>query len=290
MVIFTYITTKKEVPYMILLSILIESLLNLISILGIFIFFGFLFNIIESKNNQLIQQAFGEKIIIFTGFIGTIVHELSHTIMALIFNHKIVKIELFRPRKYKEDGVLGFVRHTYNPSSIYQQVGNFFIGIAPMIFGTLAISLIFIIFSNSNYQQFANSFNVSLYHVSVKSFNFLNFLQLLLQDVFFLFKTIFSFDYIFDINHLIMIFLIYSISTHMTLSISDLKGSLKGLLVCFSLIFILTLLSNIFDISNVFLTDYMFTINLYIFLFLMIGLIFSLLTLFLSFIINIIKK
>lgn len=273
-----------------LLNILIESFLNLVSILGVFIFFGFLFNIIETKNNQLIQQSLGEKIIIFTGFVGTVVHELSHTVMALIFNHKIVKIELFRPRKYREDGVLGFVRHTYNPNSIYQQVGNFFIGIAPMIFGTLSILLLFVIFSNGSHQIFVNNLNISLYADYIQSFNYLDFFKLLVHDAFFLFKTIFSFEYIFNIKHLIMLFLIYSITTHMTLSIADLKGSFKGLLACFALVFIITLLGDIFHISNVFLNDYMFKINLYIFLFLMIGLIFSLLTLFISFIVNIVKR
>ena len=86
---------------MIFFNILIDSFANLASILGIFVIFGFIFNVIENKNNQLIQQALGEKVIIFTGFIGTAVHEISHMIMALIFNHKIVKVELFRHRKYK---------------------------------------------------------------------------------------------------------------------------------------------------------------------------------------------
>ncbi|MDU1540623.1 MAG: hypothetical protein E6902_13520, partial [Paeniclostridium sordellii] len=188
---------------MIFFNILIDSFANLASILGIFVIFGFIFNVIENKNNQLIQRALGEKIIIFTGFIGTVVHEVSHMIMALIFNHKIVKVELFRPRKYKEDGILGFVRSTYNPNSIYQQVGNFFIGIAPMIFGTLTIWLLFIIFSNNIYTMFLNYMNIGLYTNYLQSSNYSGFFDLLVHDVFLLLKTIFSFDYIFNVNHLI---------------------------------------------------------------------------------------
>lgn len=252
--------------------------------------FGFIFNVIENKNNQLIQRALGEKIIIFTGFIGTVVHEVSHMIMALIFNHKIVKVELFRPRKYKEDGILGFVKSTYNPNSIYQQVGNFFIGIAPMIFGTLTIWLLFIIFSNNIYTMFLNYMNIGLYTNYLQSSNYSGFFDLLVHDVFLLLKTIFSFDYIFNVNHLIMLFLIYSISTHMTLSLADLKGSFKGLLVCFIVVFVITFLGKILGVSNIFTSSIVFKINLYIFLFLMLGLFFSLLTLFISFIINIVKK
>lgn len=275
---------------MIFFNTLIDSFINLASILGIFVIFGFIFNLIENKNNQLIQQALGEKVIIFTGFIGTVVHEISHMIMALIFNHKIVKIELFRPRKYKEDGILGFVRSTYNPNSIYQQVGNFFIGIAPMIFGTLTIWLLLIIFSNNSYTMFLNNLNINLYYNYLQSSNYSNFINLLSHDVFLLLKTIFSFDYIFNINHLFMLFLIYSIATHMTLSFADLKGSFKGLLVCFVVIFVITFLSNILGISSIFVNNVVFKINLYVFLFLMLGLVFSLLTLFTSFIINIVKK
>ncbi len=275
---------------MIFFNILIDSFANLASILGIFVIFGFIFNVIENKNNQLIQRALGEKIIIFTGFIGTVVHEVSHMIMALIFNHKIVKVELFRPRKYKEDGILGFVRSTYNPNSIYQQVGNFFIGIAPMIFGTLTIWLLFIIFSNNIYTMFLNYMNIGLYTNYLQSSNYSGFFDLLVHDVFLLLKTIFSFDYIFNVNHLIMLFLIYSISTHMTLSLADLKGSFKGLLVCFIVVFVITFLGKILGVSNIFTSSIVFKINLYIFLFLMLGLFFSLLTIFISFIINIVKK
>lgn len=275
---------------MIFFNILIDSFANLASILGIFVIFGFIFNVIENKNNQLIQRSLGEKFIIFTGFIGTVVHEVSHLIMALIFNHKIVKIELFRPRKYKEDGILGFVRSTYNPNSIYQQVGNFFIGIAPMIFGTLTIWLLFIIFSNNIYTMFLNYMDIGLYTNYLQSSNYSGFFNLLVHDVFLLLKTIFFFDYIFNVNHLIMLFLIYSISTHMTLSLADLKGSFKGLLVCFIVVFVITFLGKILGLSNIFTSSIVFKINLYIFLFLMLGLFFSLLTLFISFIINIVKK
>jgi hypothetical protein len=275
---------------MVFLNTLIDSFVNLASVLGIFVIFGFIFNVIENKNNRLIQESLGEKVIIFTGFIGTVVHEISHMIMALIFNHKIVKVELFRPRKYKEDGVLGFVRSTYNPNSVYQQVGNFFIGIAPMILGTLTIWLLLIIFSNNNYTMFINTMNIDLYTNYLKSSNYSDFFNLLGNDIFSLLKTIFSFNYIFNISHLIMLFLIYSISTHMTLSLADLKGSFKGLLVCFIVVFVITLLSNILGLSNIFASNAVLKVNLYIFLFLMLGLFFSLLTLFISFIINIVKK
>lgn len=275
---------------MIFFNTFVESFFNLSSILGIFIIFGIVLNLIESKNNQLIQQSLGINFIVFTGFIGTVVHELSHMLMAFIFNHKIIKVELFRPLKYKEDGVLGYVRHTYNPNSLYQQVGNFFIGIAPMVFGTLTIWIILIIFSNDTYILIINSIHTDLYINLLNSSDYLKCFYLLIEDIFSILQHVLSFKYLFDINHFIMLFCIYSISTHMSLSFADLKGSFKGFVFCFILVFVFTLFINLFNQANFFKNILIFKFNVYVFLFLLLGLIFSLLTLFISFFINIIKK
>lgn len=275
---------------MIFFNTFIESFFNLSSILGIFIIFGIVLNLIQSKNNELIQQSLGINFIVFTGFIGTVVHELSHMLMAFIFNHKIIKVELFRPFKYKEDGVLGYVRHTYSPSNLYQQIGNFFIGIAPMIFGTLAIWILLMLFSNDTYQILINNVQTDLYISYLKSSEYLKCFSLLIRDTLLMLKHILSLRYLFNIKHLIMLFFIYSISTHMSLSLADLKGSFKGFIFCFMLVFIVTLFINLFNQTNFFKNILIFKFNIYIFLFLIVGLIFSLLTLFVSFFINIIKR
>lgn len=275
---------------MIIFNTFIESFLNLASVLGVFIVFGILLNLIEAKNNELIQSSLGIKFIVFTGFIGTVVHELSHMLMAFIFNHKIVKVELFRPFKYKENGVLGYVKHTYSPSSLYQQIGNFFIGIAPMIFGTLLIWILLILFSNDTYQVLTNNIHIDLYIKYLESTDYLKVFSLLINDTLLILKSMFSLKYLADFKHLIMLFSIYSIATHMSLSLADLKGSFKGFIVCFIIVFIVTLFINLLNQANLFNNILIFKFNVYVFLFLTVGLIFSLLTLFVSFLINIIKN
>lgn len=71
------------------------------------------------------------------GWLGTAVHETGHAVFCLLFGHRITGIKLFdfAPR----DGTRGHVSHTYDPANPWQQAGNFFIGIGPILFGTLVI-------------------------------------------------------------------------------------------------------------------------------------------------------
>ncbi|EHY9845481.1 hypothetical protein [Vibrio splendidus] len=66
-----------------------------------------------------------------TAAIGVPIHELSHAIAALLFRHRITKIKFF---EYTTGhGRLGYVEHQWNVLSPLQNVGLFFIGIAPLI-------------------------------------------------------------------------------------------------------------------------------------------------------------
>lgn len=80
--------------------------------------------------------------VIFGG-IGVIIHELSHLIMALIFGHHIQSVSLLHVPNANDpnDRGLGHVGHAWNDASLYQKVGNVFIGIAPVIGCTLTMVL-----------------------------------------------------------------------------------------------------------------------------------------------------
>ena len=80
----------------------------------------------------------GEKSWIFLAAPGTVVHETAHALFCLIFRHRILEMKLFSPG---EDGTLGMVNHSWDPKSLYQRTGNFFIGTGPIIAGTALIAL-----------------------------------------------------------------------------------------------------------------------------------------------------
>ena len=82
---------------------------------------------------------FDGRVIYISAWIGTPIHECSHALFCLLFGHKIQKVVLFNPDKR---GTLGYVTHSYNNRNLWQVMGNFFIGIAPLFGGLLTLYLL----------------------------------------------------------------------------------------------------------------------------------------------------
>ena len=98
-------------------------------------FMGFVISLL----NRLFYKLLWQKMVVIyaTGFIGTPIHELSHAAMCVLFFHKIDEIKLFQIDT--ESGVLGYVKHSYNKKNLYQQLGNYFIGVAPVMLGSVIL-------------------------------------------------------------------------------------------------------------------------------------------------------
>ncbi len=124
------------------MDFLLGFITQIISSVGVIFIFGWLISLLRRGFCALAGRS-GPAILLVTGIVGTPIHELSHALMCLIFGHTITEIKLFRPNA--DDGTLGYVSHTYKSKNIYHQIGNFFIGIAPVVLGGGAIYLLLLI-------------------------------------------------------------------------------------------------------------------------------------------------
>ncbi len=115
----------------------------IVALLGIPVLGSAMISVLVAHINGHLGTKLGENsLVIFSG-LGTIVHELSHAGMALLFGHKIDDMRLLqRPFVGDHAGRMGYVSHVWTPGNIYQQMGNFFIGIAPVFGISGAIALI----------------------------------------------------------------------------------------------------------------------------------------------------
>jgi hypothetical protein len=95
---------------------------------------------LERITQTLLVSAFGVRAALVTGWIGVPVHEVSHVVGCLVFMHEIEEVRLFTPNE--EDGSLGLVRHRAPAGNPWAEVGRFFIGIAPLIGGSLALFVV----------------------------------------------------------------------------------------------------------------------------------------------------
>lgn len=244
------------------------ALTLIVSIFGIFLVSGFITGQFEHLNAIYIGKAFGRAGIFITSFIGTPVHEFGHFIMCIIFRHKIVEVKWFRPIASQTDGILGYVNHRYNPSSLYQNIGNFFIGMAPLFVG----SLIIIILSRFLIPETFNAIT-HMKEISVKN----------------ILSAIFTANNLKSISFWIFVFLSVSISTHMELSSQDIKGSISGIVAIIIIIILFSIIIKIFGIGTINIFQGIKLYNYAFGIVFLIGILFSLLTLIVSFLVSVVR-
>ena len=203
-------------------DVLLLSAEQLLLLFGPFLVLAVLMNAISRNAQNLGFDFFGRNIFLYgIAWLGVSIHEIGHAIFIFIFRHKIHEIVLFSP---KEDGTLGYVTHSYNKKNPYQNIGNFFIGIGPIIFGSILLYILMYFFLGVNV--------VSRLDVDITKLGNL-------EDVKTSLKTLlYGTDYIWKEIHQhfivnpwltsLFIFLFYSIGSSMSLSQLDIEGSKKG--------------------------------------------------------------
>ena len=188
----------------------------------------FVFGLLIALCNRFFYANFGSRgktVCYITGFIGTPVHELSHALMCLIFGHRIHEIKLFQVGA--EDGTLGYVSHTYRKTNVYQSIGNFFIGIAPILVISALLYLIAWLLMPAMVAQMSGH---------IRGIGLSDGFGAALQNFFAAIGAFFAYA----ANWRWWVFLLVGmfLALHMTLSHADLKGAWSGLIVLLLLFFV----------------------------------------------------
>lgn len=223
-----------------ILFVLRVTALELIGVLGVFFFFGIVLHYLEKYTHKRYLARFGWKGILWTAWIGTPIHELGHALFAKIFRHKIISISLFQPDKLT--GNLGHVDHSYDKKSIYQQVGNFFVAIAPLLFGLLAIYGFGKLLLPSSAILLPSGESIRL--VIISSF----------EAIIALFQPEFFRQWQFWL----FLYLAFAITSHMAPSTQDLRGMYRGLAWIIGLLVLINIICYIVGIDP---TTYISTIQ-----------------------------
>ena len=118
-------------------SVLADVAILFLILLGPFAVFAIIIHWLERTIQTRLAERFGWKSVLWTGWLGTPIHELSHAIMCKVFRHRIDDMALFEPDK--QSGRLGYVRHSWTRGNWYEEIGNVFIGIAPLMGGSITL-------------------------------------------------------------------------------------------------------------------------------------------------------
>ncbi|MBR3879099.1 MAG: DUF3267 domain-containing protein [Clostridia bacterium] len=188
---------------------------------GIIFIFGWLISLLRRGFCNLMGRS-GPVILLATGIIGTPIHELSHALMCLLFGHKITDIKLYNPKS--EDGALGYVSHTYNKKNIYHQIGNFFVGVAPVLISGGVVILLLAILLPDAFDMIALEIKI-LCEAQVGAMPLAKFFTFIWASI----TAIFSAENFSDWQGWLFVILAFMISTHMEMSGSDIKSGLRGL-------------------------------------------------------------
>jgi len=215
----------------------IATLSQLFILLGPILVLAFIINFIARKNESLSYKVLGQKIYLYVfGWLGTSIHELGHAIFAIIFAHKVSDIKLFTPASGKS---LGQVKHSYTKGNPYQTIGNFFIGIGPILLGTLLLWLVTWLLFKLNIFQIAGKYHVAFNFDIFKSFDSLKTATISIgEGVWECFNHILTGPNTNWWKLLLFFYLFYSIGSSISLSFSDIKGAFRGFLYFAILLFL----------------------------------------------------
>lgn len=264
---------------------LLISVVELVYLVGVLIVIGFILGVLEKRSQIYLTKTFGKRGILITAWIGTPIHEIGHWIQCVIWLHKIKSVKLLQTND--PNGVLGYVEHQFNPKSVYQRIGNFFIGIGPIIsgIGTIVLAMYLLVpqsFAALHSQIQQNS-------VSGQKLD-LHMLQTLGDSVLLMGKSLFTSDNFTQPSFWIFVILAVCISSHIALSKPDIENSYQGLLTILSVLILINLIAPLYKVDTYSMIKQFTVYNSYLLAFSSIAVLFSLISLVFSFLFYKLKR
>jgi hypothetical protein len=217
--------------------------IQLVGVLGIFFVFGFLLAKLQEATQRIYERTVGWKGILWTAWIGTPIHELGHAFFAILFRHKITRLSLFHPNE--ATGELGQVEHSFKKYSFWPRLGNFFIGAAPLIFGSIILVVLLYFLLPNGKQIFLPLTNNG--HIITSVLNTL--------------RNLFNYNNLHTWQFWVFLYLSFCIASHLAPSKVDRKGMWGGLVWIVLLLILINIITLLLGINA---TDYILRINQYL--------------------------
>jgi hypothetical protein len=214
-------------------ELIIATFSQMASLFAGVVVFGLLINLISQLTFKSLERSFGRKGVYFVAWLGTPIHELGHALFCVIFLHKIVEIEFFKPDPIT--GTLGYVSHKWSHSNPWQVLGNFFIGFGPVIIGGIVLFAVFYFLIPNSSQAW--DFILAEVREAGGSYSLGNYLAILKGSALAMTRLIFTISNLTSWRFWVFFYLSICVASNIRLSLSDIKGALSGI-GCVILIFL----------------------------------------------------
>lgn len=216
-----------------------QTLWLLLILVAPFVIFTLLIHFLERLIQMRLASRFGWKSVLWTGWLGTPIHELSHAVLCKVFRHRIDEIALFEPDR--RSGRLGYVRHTWNTNNWFEEVGNFFIGLAPLVGGSMALGgLLWFFFP----EAVPNMIDRSGIIDGAEAIESTSVIGMIIASVQSLVSDLLTPNNLFSWKFWLFTYLVLCVGSHMAPSRSDYDGASRGVtMVVLAMVGVLLLIS-----------------------------------------------
>jgi hypothetical protein len=183
--------------------------------------------------------------------LSIIIHEFGHALFCFIFRQKISNIDLSRENAH--------VEHSYSHDNAYQLVGQFFIGLGPILLSIFILYLsAYMFFKESILMPFIN---LEISYLNFESMESIGRLLSISMNAFFVaLKNFFALSNWISLKFYLFLYILIIAGNSIQLSKSDIGGFLIGSLVFLAYFLVVSIYIQITGDNNI---DWLFSITRY---------------------------